>query len=104
MSGLRIHTVPACAFTDIPRRSAWGRGSGALCMITPIASVCLAAGRSRLPSPGALISARPVEPWVYYSVDTPELYDAALARGAMLFTSNDPAWAMSYLRGKGLHG
>ena len=45
-----------------------------------------------------------VEPWVYYSVDTPELYDAALARGAMLFTSNDPAWAMSYLRGKGLHG
>ena len=44
-----------------------------------------------------------VEPWVYYKVDTPELYDAALERGAMLFTSNDPAWAMEYLRAKGLH-
>lgn len=43
------------------------------------------------------------EPWVFYSNDTPELYDAALERGAMLFTSNDPAWAMSYLRAKGLH-
>lgn len=44
-----------------------------------------------------------VEPWVYYAADTPELYDAALERGAVLFTSNDPAWAMRYLREKGLH-
>jgi glycerophosphoryl diester phosphodiesterase len=44
-----------------------------------------------------------VEPWVYYPVDTEELYSAAIERGAMLFTSNDPAWAMNYLRSKGLH-
>lgn len=44
-----------------------------------------------------------VEPWVYYPVDSPELYDAAIENGAVLFTSNDPAWAMEYLRGKGLH-
>ncbi len=44
-----------------------------------------------------------VEPWVFYPVDTPEKYDQAIANGAMLFTSNDPKWAMEYLRGKGLH-
>lgn len=44
-----------------------------------------------------------VEPWVYYAVDSSELYDAAIERGAMLFTSNDPAWAIDYLRAKGLH-
>ncbi|MBQ4354843.1 MAG: hypothetical protein IJC71_08105 [Clostridia bacterium] len=44
-----------------------------------------------------------VEPWVYYPKDTPEVYDQAIANGAVLFTSNDPAWAMEYLRSKGLH-
>lgn len=44
-----------------------------------------------------------VEPWVYYPVDKPELYDESIANGAILFTSNDPAWAMEYLRSKGLH-
>jgi glycerophosphoryl diester phosphodiesterase len=44
-----------------------------------------------------------VEPWVFYSPDTPEVYDAAVENGAILFTSNDPAWAMEYLRSKGLH-
>lgn len=44
-----------------------------------------------------------VEPWVFYPVDKEELYDAAIERGAMLFTSNDPEWAMKYLRSKGLH-
>ncbi len=44
-----------------------------------------------------------VEPWVYYSADSAEVYDAAIERGAALFTSNDPAWAMDYLRSKGLH-
>lgn len=43
------------------------------------------------------------EPWVYYKEDTPALYDLSLERGARLFTSNDPAWAMAYLREKGLH-
>ena len=32
-----------------------------------------------------------------------ELYDAAIANGARLFTANDPAWAINYLRDKGLH-
>ena len=27
----------------------------------------------------------------------------AIANGAQLFTANDPAWAMEYLRSKGLH-
>jgi len=44
-----------------------------------------------------------VEPWVYYPVDTPEVYDQSIANGAVLFTSNDPKWAMDYLRSKGLH-
>ena len=44
-----------------------------------------------------------VEPWVFYSKESAELYDAAIANGARLFTANDPAWAMSYLREKGLH-
>ncbi len=44
-----------------------------------------------------------VEPWVYYSVDTPEAYEKSIENGAMLFTSNDPAWAMQYLRERGLH-
>lgn len=44
-----------------------------------------------------------VEPWVYYPVDTPGLYDQSIENGAVLFTSNDPKWAMDYLRGKGLH-
>lgn len=50
-----------------------------------------------------LCKAYGAEPWVYFKEDTPELYDAALANGARLFTSNDPAWAMEYLRTKGLH-
>ena len=44
-----------------------------------------------------------VEPWVYFREETPELIDAALVAGAMLFTSNDPGHLMSYLREKGLH-
>ena len=44
-----------------------------------------------------------VEPWVYYSTDTPDVYERAIKNGAMLFTSNDPGWAMFYLRSKGLH-
>ena len=43
------------------------------------------------------------EPWVYFKKETPELVDRALEAGAMLFTSNDPAWLMAYLRAKGLH-
>ncbi|MCR4906708.1 MAG: hypothetical protein K6A33_11585 [Clostridiales bacterium] len=45
-----------------------------------------------------------VEPWVFYPKDTPAAYDESIANGAVLFTSNDPAWAMDYLRQKGLHG
>lgn len=44
-----------------------------------------------------------VEPWAYFPEEIPELYDAALANGARLFTANDPAWVMEYLRKKGLH-
>ena len=44
-----------------------------------------------------------VEPWVYYSMESTELYDEAIANGARLFTANDPAWAINYLRSKGLH-
>ncbi len=44
-----------------------------------------------------------VETWVYYSVDTEELYDRSLEYGAVLFTSNDPAYAMEILRKRGLH-
>lgn len=44
-----------------------------------------------------------VEPWVFYANESAELYDAAIANGARLFTANDPAWAMNYLREKGLH-
>lgn len=43
------------------------------------------------------------EPWVYFPYDSPAVYDRALDSGAMLFTSNDPAWAIEYLRSKGLH-
>ena len=32
-----------------------------------------------------------------------ENYDKAIENGAVLFTSNDPKWAMEYLREKGLH-
>lgn len=44
-----------------------------------------------------------VEPWVYFREETPELIDAALDAGAMLFTSNDPKNLMDYLKTKGLH-
>lgn len=44
-----------------------------------------------------------VEPWVFYANESEELYDAAILNGARLFTANDPAWAMNYLRKKGLH-
>lgn len=44
-----------------------------------------------------------VEPWVYFKQDTPELVDRALTAGARLFTSNDPAWLINYLRSKNLH-
>jgi len=36
-------------------------------------------------------------------VDTPELYEESLANGAELFTTNDPKWAIEFLRNKGLH-
>lgn len=44
-----------------------------------------------------------VEPWVYYKQDTEALYDQAIENGAVLFTTNDPAWAIRYLKSKGLH-
>lgn len=44
-----------------------------------------------------------VEPWVYYSKEDESLYEAAVENGAMLFTANDPAWVMEFLRKKGLH-
>ncbi len=43
-----------------------------------------------------------VEPWVYYSNDSEELIEKAVANGAKLFTSNDPAFVMNILRQKGL--
>lgn len=49
------------------------------------------------------VKAYGVEPWVFYHVEDEQLYDAAIENGAMLFTSNDPAWSMSYLKSKGLH-
>ena len=44
-----------------------------------------------------------VEPWVYYKEDTAKNYEKAIARGAVLFTTNDPARALNYLREQGLH-
>lgn len=44
-----------------------------------------------------------VEPWVFYKPNDPKLHDEAIANGAKLFTSNDPAWTIAYLRSKGLH-
>ncbi len=44
-----------------------------------------------------------VEPWVYYSQDSADKCDAAIANGARLFTCNDPKWTLEYLRSKGLH-
>ena len=44
-----------------------------------------------------------VEPWVYFPMDEAELYDEAIENGTMMFTANDPKWAMDYLRAKGLH-
>lgn len=38
-----------------------------------------------------------------HTLDPPEIYDLAISRGAMVFTSNDPKWAIEYLRSKGLH-
>ncbi|MBR3873093.1 MAG: hypothetical protein IKJ26_02885 [Clostridia bacterium] len=49
------------------------------------------------------VAAYGVEPWVYYRDDAPELYEEAIANGARLFTANDPAALMDYLRQKGLH-
>ena len=43
-----------------------------------------------------------VEPWVYFN-ENADAYDAAIENGAVLFTANDPAWAMEHLRKKGLH-
>ena len=48
------------------------------------------------------VKAYGVEPWVYFREDE-HLYDQAIENGAVLFTANDPAWAMNYLRSKGLH-
>lgn len=50
-----------------------------------------------------LCEAYGVEPWAYFPKDSEALYDEALEKGARLFTSNDPEWAMTYLRSKGLH-
>lgn len=44
-----------------------------------------------------------VEPWVYLKEENEALYDQALERGAVLFTANDPAWALGYLGSRGLH-
>lgn len=44
-----------------------------------------------------------VEPWVYYREENEEVYARAIENGAMLFTANDPAWTMEFLRKRGLH-
>lgn len=44
-----------------------------------------------------------VEPWVYYREEDEAVYEAAVNNGAMLFTANDPAWTMEFLRRRGLH-
>lgn len=44
-----------------------------------------------------------VEPWVYYREEDEAVYDMAILNGARLFTANDPAWALAYLRSKNLH-
>jgi len=49
------------------------------------------------------VKAYGVEPWVFYPQETEEKYAAAIENGAMLFTANDPVWAMDYLRARGLH-
>lgn len=52
----------------------------------------------------SLAKAYGVEPWVYLgNHETPSTVDQALAAGAMLFTSNDPAALMRYLNEKNLH-
>ena len=48
------------------------------------------------------VKAYGVEPWVYFKEDE-SLYDLAIENGAVLFTANDPAWAINYLKAKGLH-
>ncbi len=44
-----------------------------------------------------------VEPWAYFKEDSEEILDAALEAGAVLFTSNDPAYVIQLLRARGLH-
>lgn len=44
-----------------------------------------------------------VEPWVYYPKESEESYAKSIENGAVLFTANDPAWAIEYLRARGLH-
>ena len=48
------------------------------------------------------VKAYGVEPWVFYK-ENEKLYDQAIENGAVLFTVNDPTWAIRYLRSKGLH-
>lgn len=44
-----------------------------------------------------------VEPWACFAQNDPELFERAMENGAKLFTVNDPAWLIGYLREKGLH-
>ena len=46
---------------------------------------------------------RGVEPWCFFPGDEIENYAHALDNGCMLFTANDPAKAIDYLHGRGLH-
>lgn len=50
-----------------------------------------------------MVRAYGVEPWVYYREEDEAVYDMAILNGARLFTANDPAWALAYLRSKNLH-
>lgn len=46
---------------------------------------------------------RGVEPWCYFPNDETENYEGATQNGCMLFTSNDPAKILGWLKERGLH-
>lgn len=46
---------------------------------------------------------RGVQPWCYFSNDSLESYDAAIANGCRLLTCNDPKRALEHLHSRGLH-
>lgn len=100
------NTIPVagCGFMPIPRRRKWDRAKSAL--FTPAYCVCMFGTPGQRVWPAKyfdLAKSYGVEPWSYFPVEDPALIDAALAAGTRLFTINDPAWLMAYLRQKGLH-